>query len=205
MERLVQAAATAPDHGRLRPWRLVAVGGEERARLGDALAEAADTPEQARRAAAKPLRAPLLLTIVHRPVPDHPKVPEWEQLAATTGMVTTLALLLHSHGFASIWRTGPAVQAPRSASTSASTTTSSSSAGCTSAPGSPPMSQTGVRPTPPPGSPGTPPASEPTTQHVAGGGGGAGGGGPWPGRVRSRGRGGRGPDDAVRAVVAAAA
>ncbi|MFG2924319.1 nitroreductase [Streptomyces sp. NPDC048305] len=113
LERLVQAAATAPDHGRLRPWRLVAVSGEERARLGDALAEAADTPEQAHRAAAKPLRAPLLLTIVHRPVPDHPKVPEWEQLAATTGMVTTLSLLLHSHGFASIWRTGPAVQAPQ--------------------------------------------------------------------------------------------
>ncbi|MEV7157060.1 nitroreductase [Streptomyces misionensis] len=113
LERLVQAAATAPDHGRLRPWRLVAVSGDERARLGDALGEAADTPEQARRAAAKPLRAPLLLSIVHRPVPDHPKVPQWEQLAATTGMVTTLSLLLHSHGFASIWRTGPAVQAPQ--------------------------------------------------------------------------------------------
>lgn len=113
LEGLVQAAATAPDHGRLRPWRLVAVSGDERARLGDALAEAADAPEQARRAAVKPLRAPLLLSIVHRPVPDHPKVPEWEQLAATTGMVTTLSLLLHSHGFASIWRTGPAVQAPQ--------------------------------------------------------------------------------------------
>lgn len=113
LEHLVQAAATAPDHGRLRPWRLVAVSGDERARLGDALGEAADTPERARRAAAKPLRAPLLLSIVHRPVPDHPRVPAWEQLAATTGMVTTLTLLLHSHGFASIWRTGAAVQAPQ--------------------------------------------------------------------------------------------
>ncbi|MFJ4126012.1 nitroreductase family protein [[Kitasatospora] papulosa] len=58
LERLVQAAATTPDHGRLRPWRLVAVSGDKRARLGDALGEAADTPEQARRAASKPLRAP---------------------------------------------------------------------------------------------------------------------------------------------------
>lgn len=41
LERLVPAAATAPDHGRLRPWRLVAVTGDERARLGDVLAEAA--------------------------------------------------------------------------------------------------------------------------------------------------------------------
>ncbi|MEU1776701.1 nitroreductase family protein [Streptomyces sp. NPDC019922] len=46
-------------------------------------------------------------------MPNHPKVPEWEQLAATTGMVTTLSLLLHSHGFASIWRTGPAIHAPQ--------------------------------------------------------------------------------------------
>ncbi|MFE1476617.1 nitroreductase [Streptomyces cyaneofuscatus] len=112
LERLVQAAATAPDHGRLRPWRLVVVSGDERARLGDAFGEAADTPEQTRRAAAKPLRAPLLLTIVHRPVPNL-KVPEWEQLAATTGMVTTLSLLLHCQGFASIWRTGVAIEAPQ--------------------------------------------------------------------------------------------
>ncbi|MFI6113268.1 nitroreductase [Kitasatospora sp. NPDC051164] len=113
LERLVQAAATAPDHGRLRPWRLIAVTGDERARLGDVLGEAAAAPEQARRAAAKPLRAPLLLSIVHCPVSDHPKVPGWEQLAATTGMVTTLSLLLHSHGWASIWRTGAAIQAPQ--------------------------------------------------------------------------------------------
>lgn len=107
----------------------------ERGRLGDALAEAAAIPEQARRAASKPLRATLLLTIVHRPVLNHPKAPEWEQLAATAGMVTTLSPLLHGHGFASIWRTGGAVQAPRSANTSASTTTNSSWAGCTSARG----------------------------------------------------------------------
>ncbi|MFJ4126013.1 nitroreductase family protein [[Kitasatospora] papulosa] len=46
-------------------------------------------------------------------MPNHPKVPEWKQLAATTGMVTTLSLLLHSHGLASIWRTGAAIQAPQ--------------------------------------------------------------------------------------------
>ncbi|MFC9131913.1 nitroreductase [Streptomyces sp. NPDC057099] len=113
LERLVQAAATAPDHGRLRPWRLVPVINDERARLGEVLGEAATSPEQARRAAVKPLRAPMLLSIVHCPVPDHPRVPEWEQLAATAGMVTTLSLLLHSHGWGAIWRTGAAVEAPQ--------------------------------------------------------------------------------------------
>ncbi|WP_435059220.1 nitroreductase family protein [Streptomyces sp. bgisy060] len=111
LEHLVQAAATAPDHGRLRPWRLLPITGDERGRLGDVLGQAAP-PEKAARAAAKPLRAPLLLTIVHCPLPDHPKVPAWEQLAATTAMVTTLSLLLHSRGWASIWRTGTAVEDP---------------------------------------------------------------------------------------------
>ncbi|WP_327411276.1 nitroreductase (plasmid) [Streptomyces sp. NBC_01281] len=111
LEHLVQAAATAPDHGRLRPWRLLPITGSERGHLGDVLGQAAP-PERAARAAAKPLRAPLLLTIVHCPLPDHPKVPAWEQLAATTAMVTTLSLLLHGRGWASIWRTGSAVEDP---------------------------------------------------------------------------------------------
>ncbi|WP_405735098.1 nitroreductase [Streptomyces sp. NBC_01537] len=113
LEHLVQAAATAPDHGRLRPWRLIPVTGDERVRLGHVLSEAAATPDQAHRAAAKPLRAPLLLSIVHCPVPDHPKVPAWEQLAATAAMVATLSLLLDSCGWSSIWRTGTAVEAPQ--------------------------------------------------------------------------------------------
>ncbi|WP_369228500.1 nitroreductase (plasmid) [Streptomyces sp. R39] len=113
LEVLVQAAATAPDHGRLRPWRLIPVTGHERNRLGDVLGEAAATPQQAHRAVSNVLRAPMLLSIVLTPEADHPRVPPWEQLAATAGMVTTLTLLLDSHDWASIWRTGPAVDAPQ--------------------------------------------------------------------------------------------
>lgn len=110
---LIQAAATAPDHGRIRPWRLIVVEGQERALLGDAFREAALDAEQAHRAAAKPMRAPLLLSIVFCPQPDHPRVPEWEQLAAVAAMVQTLLLLLHSRGWGAIWRTGAVVEAPQ--------------------------------------------------------------------------------------------
>jgi nitroreductase len=110
---LLQAAATAPDHGRIRPWRLIVLEGEDRALLGEALREAAPDFEQGRRAALKPMSAPLLLSIVFRPQLNHPKVPEWEQLAAVVAMVQTLLLLLHSRSWGAIWRTGPAIEAPQ--------------------------------------------------------------------------------------------
>jgi nitroreductase len=59
------------------------------------------------------MRAPLLISIVFCPEPNHPTVPEWEQLAAVVAMVQTLLLLLHSRGWSAIWRTGPAVEAPQ--------------------------------------------------------------------------------------------
>jgi len=86
----------------------------ERARdqLGVALSRAASDPVAAERALTKPLRAPLLVSIVYTPRLDHPKVPEWEQLAATVSMVQTLTLLLHSRGWGVMWRTGTVVDSP---------------------------------------------------------------------------------------------
>ncbi|MGW2984126.1 hypothetical protein [Streptomyces goshikiensis] len=88
------------------------MSGNERLRLGEALAEAAAAPERAQRATANPMRAPFLQPIMSYPRPDHLKVPQWEQHAATTAMVTPLSLLLDGASWASIWRTGPAVEAP---------------------------------------------------------------------------------------------
>lgn len=107
-------AAHSPDHAGLRPWRLIVLRGTDRERLGAALAtgfgDAPGTPEAAR-TARKTLRAPLLLTVVGVPV-EHPKVPQWEQIAATAAMVTTLELVLFDAGWTAMWRTGPAVALP---------------------------------------------------------------------------------------------
>ncbi|MFE9137945.1 nitroreductase family protein [Streptomyces sp. NPDC007355] len=108
---LLAAAATAPDHGQLRPWRLIAICGDARLRLGEAAAEAAPTADQAERIAAKHLRAPMMLAIVFQPR-DHPTIPRWEQLAATSAMATTLLLLLHVRGWGGIWFGGPYPDAP---------------------------------------------------------------------------------------------
>ncbi|NEW77726.1 nitroreductase family protein [Streptomyces rhizosphaericus] len=108
---LLKVAAAAPDHGLLHPWRWVLVRGDDRDALGACFAE--DVREERRaRAVAKVQRAPLLASLVFAPVRGH-KVPQWEQLAATSAMTHALMLLLHSRGFGSIWRTGALVHSPQ--------------------------------------------------------------------------------------------
>ncbi|MFD5594400.1 nitroreductase family protein [Streptomyces griseorubiginosus] len=105
---LLRGAATAPDHGTLKPWRWILLRGNDRAVLGDCLA--GEHPGQAPdRMAARMLSAPLLAVLVFAPRPNG-KVPEWEQLAATSSMTHSLMLLLHARGYGSMWRTGRLAQ-----------------------------------------------------------------------------------------------
>lgn len=109
---LLAAAERVADHGALRPWRVIALRGDARTRLGAALAEASgQSGEAASRLAAKPERAPLLLAIVATSTP-HPKVAEWEQDAATAGVAHLLSLLLDDAGWGVMWRTGPFTRHP---------------------------------------------------------------------------------------------
>jgi len=110
----LQLAAHSPDHAGLRAWRLITLRGSARSRLGEAMAVGfGDEPGSpaAAKTAKKPLRAPLLVTVVGRPV-EHPKVPEWEQIAAIGALVATLELVLFDAGYTAMWRTGPAVDLP---------------------------------------------------------------------------------------------
>ncbi|MGW1838522.1 nitroreductase family protein [Streptomyces sp. BBFR2] len=115
---LLSAAATAPDHGRLRPWRWILVRDEGRAALGRCFADDCAGPDSRRgQVETKPQRAPLLATLVFSPVPNGNgrggSIPEWEQLAATSAMTTSLILLLHARDFGSVWRTGRFTESER--------------------------------------------------------------------------------------------
>jgi len=115
IERLLAAAATAPDHAGLAPWRVIEVRGSARARLGEALAATAMAAGVAGDAAAgqlrKPLRAELLLAMVvsYR---ESEKAARWEQEAAAAGVAHLLTLLLDDAGWGAMWRTGPYTRSP---------------------------------------------------------------------------------------------
>jgi nitroreductase len=103
---LIAAASGAADHAALRPWRIIALRGQARERLGEALVAASGLQlEDAEKLAAKPLRAPLLLALVVRHQPSF-KVTDWEQEAAASGVAHYLSLLLDEAGWGVMWRTG---------------------------------------------------------------------------------------------------
>src|SRR5262249_57184582 len=67
IEAMLEAAAHAPDHGRLQPWRLILIEGDARRTLGEILAESFARRDPAAgdqilaRERGKALRAPLIV------------------------------------------------------------------------------------------------------------------------------------------------
>jgi nitroreductase len=106
-----QAAARAPDHAGLRPWRVRLVRGEARETLGRLMASMllqqnpAASSEEIERTQSNALRAPLIL-VVGAIVSPHPKVPQIEQILSAAAAAHSMLLALHACGYAAIWRTG---------------------------------------------------------------------------------------------------
>jgi len=110
---MLRAAARAPDHGKLKPWRFIVIAGEARNAFGDVLAEALrkrepELPESAiDKERGKPLRAPLIVVVGAR-VRDHKKVPAVEQIVAAGAAAQNILVAAHALGFGGFWRTGNA-------------------------------------------------------------------------------------------------
>jgi nitroreductase len=112
LERIVAAGAAAPDHGRLRPWRFIVIRGAARTRLGEVFAQALlkrqpDAPAAAlEQERTRPLRAPLLVAVAAKVNPQHPKIPEIEQILSTAAAAQNILLAAHAEGFGAKWLTG---------------------------------------------------------------------------------------------------
>lgn len=112
LERILAAGASAPDHGRLRPWRFILIRGPARARLGEVFVQALlrrqpDAPAAAvEQERARPLRAPLLIAVAAKVEPQHPKIPEIEQILSTAAAAQNILIAAHAQGFGAKWLTG---------------------------------------------------------------------------------------------------
>lgn len=122
IDSLFRAAATAPDHGRLLPWRFVIVPAEQRARLAEAFALAlidrdpGATLLQIEEARLKAWRAPWIALAIARLRDDEGdagSVPAAERLVSLGAALQNLLLAAHSMGFGSGLTSGRAMASAR--------------------------------------------------------------------------------------------
>ena len=102
ISRLTTAALAAPDHGRLRPWRLIVPVAERLADLFEQalLARLPDAVEERRRhEREKALDAPAQLILVARIDDAHPAIPAHEQWIAVGAALQSLLLAVEALGF----------------------------------------------------------------------------------------------------------
>lgn len=112
IERLLAAAIRVPDHGKLAPWRLLAISGGARLALGEKLAQIHQRkePDVAPALLAKDRErfafAPLIVAVIARVDEHHPKIPAQEQLLSAGCVAYNLLLGAQALGFGAQWLTG---------------------------------------------------------------------------------------------------
>lgn len=114
---MLAEAVRVPDHGKLAPWRFLAIRGPARRALGELLAARAREKDPAAPEAAVEKdrqrfdHAPLVLAVVARLTPGH-KVPEIEQLLSGGAVCFALLQAAQALGFGAQWLTGWAAYDP---------------------------------------------------------------------------------------------
>lgn len=112
LDLILRSAMTAPDHGKLRPWRFTLIRGDAVARLGELAI-------QASRRAGKPLseekeagvrkwlsKVPLLVALACRIDHSNTKVPEHERALAVGVAAGNMLNAAHMLGYGAFWSTG---------------------------------------------------------------------------------------------------
>ena len=118
LDRLLQAAGRAPDHGRLKPWRLIVLKDALREAFTAAAAEAklvrlpAMTAEQLAAEREKMNLSPTIVVIGCAVNRAQTKIPEIEQVIAVGAAAQNLFLAAHDMGYGVMWKTGAAAYDP---------------------------------------------------------------------------------------------
>ena len=115
---ILQAAATAPDHGRLHPWRFMQVPMQERERLGRAFERSLvdrdpnANAEERGRAHDKAFRSPCLLFAILKTAGDAPEVGLADRMLSLGCAIQNTQLLANALGYGCGITSGQAVDSP---------------------------------------------------------------------------------------------
>ena len=118
LDLIFRAAAAAPDHGELLPWRFVVIRAAARSRLAQVFAASLlerdpdATGEQCAQAREKAFRAPVLMLAVVRIGFADGEIPACERLLSAGCAIQNMLLVATALGFASALTSGKALRSP---------------------------------------------------------------------------------------------
>lgn len=110
IEEILTIGTRVPDHGKFVPWRLILIQGDDRAAIGERLAEIASRNRPGLDEAGLDLErrqllpAPLTVGVIFSPKPN-PKAPEIEQLLSAGNVCFNLCHAAFALGYAASWVT----------------------------------------------------------------------------------------------------
>jgi nitroreductase len=113
VDAMLEAASRAPDHGRLRPWRLILIEGAARLAFGEILAASLARrnslagDQVLAREREKALRAPLIFVVATR-CDRSSRIPVVEQIVSAGCAAHALMLAAFAQELGAMWRTGEA-------------------------------------------------------------------------------------------------
>lgn len=119
LQALLHAAAAAPDHGQITPWRFIVVPTDQRHRLAEVFAQAlldrdsSATATQLEAAREKAHRAPLLLVAIACLGPREPDIAPLERMVSMGAAIQNLLLGAHAMGYGAGLTSGQAMASPR--------------------------------------------------------------------------------------------
>lgn len=112
LRRMLQSAARVPDHGKRVPFRFIAVSGDDRHALGEALAaltlqrDLAAGPSALDKDRQRFAHAPMVVVVVAVLDRDDDKIPERERLLTVGSVCFALLQAAQALGFGAHWLTG---------------------------------------------------------------------------------------------------
>jgi nitroreductase len=110
LRMILTIGTRVPDHGKLTPWRLILIAGDDRAKAGERLAEIARAKNPAIEDVQLDLErrqflpAPLTVGVISTAKP-HLKIPEFEQLLSAGNVAFNIVNGAYALGFAAQWVT----------------------------------------------------------------------------------------------------
>jgi nitroreductase len=111
LQTILTIAARVPDHARLVPWRFLVIDRAAAERIGETIVDVfrEDHPDaepaQIALERARLMRAPLVIGVVSRITPDHPKAPEWEQILSAGAVCINVLHAATALGYGANWHT----------------------------------------------------------------------------------------------------